>query len=515
MPDPSKSEKNEPLGLSPVDAPDGGAAPDDAGEPVGNGTAEGGAAPGDAAAAEGGAAPEDAPAPDDADATVAGRTARLDDRAEQPTERRPAVGEQASDPNEEPPRLRDVTGTAGSYLRGRLEALGSLVGTHRGATVILALMAVCLVAGMIVAGTSSASLPTHDAVVSDAWSLVSAPTYRSGSFGQDDVLAAREVEVRSVERVEGADGGERAEAVVLVTYEGEAVSAEKLATIDYVRSGDSWSAEGGTRDERVSWRTGTGVDDEKVVRNIGVVLARADRELGSDEGGLSLADLYDGAEVTVDRSAFDAEAQTSTLDLTCTRAGSFESYVCQLAVTFGFRQTSGEWEIEDVSVGEGAFSRSLEPIVGTWEGVFSAQTTDGTKCLAAREAGLVVTVDDAAASSGTVITGTVSCVAHYHEHPGDDAPSCAGDLELVDVPFTATLVDGHDDATDSDLAFVATLPEDVDGTTTLTLGFGTADDPARAVAVVETSYQHTGSFLFFPYDETITYADTFALSHAE
>ena len=49
------------------------------------------------------------------------------------------------------------------------------------------------------------------------------------------------------------------------------------------------------------------------------------------------------------------------------------------------------------------------------------------------------------------------------------------------------------------------------GTVTLSLTFGSADDPSRAVARVTTTYVHEGSFFFVPFDETFTYEDLFSL----
>lgn len=45
----------------------------------------------------------------------------------------------------------------------------------------------------------------------------------------------------------------------------------------------------------------------------------------------------------------------------------------------------------------------------------------------------------------------------------------------------------------------------------LTLRLGGPDDPTSATAEVTTSYARTGSFLFIPYDETLTYTDVFSL----
>lgn len=70
---------------------------------------------------------------------------------------------------------------------------------------------------------------------------------------------------------------------------------------------------------------------------------------------------------------------------------------------------------------------------------------------------------------------------------------------------------GHNADVDSDLAFVAALPEEVGGTVTVTFGFGVGGDPAQAVARVQTTYPHKGTFLFIPYDQTITYTDVYLL----
>ena len=68
---------------------------------------------------------------------------------------------------------------------------------------------------------------------------------------------------------------------------------------------------------------------------------------------------------------------------------------------------------------------------------------------------------------------------------------------------------------DGPLEFVATLPEDVDGTVTLTLRFGTEDDPGRVEALVESSHTYTDAILFIPHERTVTYTDAFSLSRAE
>ena len=194
------------------------------------------------------------------------------------------------------------------------------------------------------------------------------------------------------------------------------------------------------------------------------------------------------------------------------RAGAFETYECRLSAGLAFRSSNGQWEVERLSVADGGKTRSLEPLVGTWEGTFVGQETDGAKCLAGRGAGLALSVERAVTEGGvSQVSGTIAGMAHYHAHPAQDTEGCAGDLELVNVPFTATLVDDADGT----LVLEATLPEDVGGTTSLTLRLGEKDSPTAATAEVTSSYQHTGSFLFFPVEETLTYVDVFTLTHVE
>ena len=447
---------------------------------------------------EAGTRPDTADGPEgaeDPDATIAGRTATLGESPGGDTQRRPPVAPEAPEP---------AAGTDAAGPRRWLGTAARAVRAH-GAVVAVAAVAAVLLAVAAALALRSPGTPPEELVAEDARARLTTPAYAPGAFGNDDVLVARDVEVRSITPAE--DGTARAE--VLVSYEGSnAVCAEKSATLGYALQDGKWVAAGEPEDVRVSWAATNGISQERLKANIGVVLARADQLLGDAGAGASLEELYDGAEVSVEREEFDPEEGTDVLDLVCVRAGLFESYECHMTVTFAFRSASGQWEIEDVQVSEDGRTRSLEPLVGTWSGTFSRQETDGTKCLAARGAGLTLTVEQARTEGGiSQVSGTASGVAHYHAHPGQDAQGCDGDAVFQDVPFTATLVDDADGS----LVFEATLPEDVDGVVSLTLRLGSAEDPTSATAEVTTTYTHTGSFLFFPYDETLSYTDVFSL----
>ena len=467
-----------------------------------------------------------APDAEEAQPTLAGRTTELPHRdapeedqpspeEDQATARRDPVSAEAPRPDaQDAPRLHDVTSTFGDYVRGRRDSIVAFAKGHRAATALLITLAVVAVATLAIAFAQAGRVPSGEHIAADARERLSAPTYSGGTFGHDDVLVARDVDVRRITRSGSASAGDNAQfgasgyasAEVVVSYTGSFVSANQGATLEYALLDGSWVDIGEASDVTVTWRASAGVDQEKVARNAHLLLERAD-EQGVPEGERPLAELYAGAAVEVSNESFDAEAQTDTLTLTCTRSETFYSYTCTMTVTFAFRQASGQWEVESVSVADGARERNLDPLLGTWAGTFQSQETDGEKCLAAREEGLEVVVSGA---SGGQISGTVSGVAHYHAHPSKDAADSEGDLVLENVPFSAKLVESEDGG----LAFEAKLPEDVDGSATLTLSFGADGDPSAVTARLTSSYQHTGSILFFPLDETLTYTDLFSLAKA-
>ena len=76
--------------------------------------------------------------------------------------------------------------------------------------------------------------------------------------------------------------------------------------------------------------------------------------------------------------------------------------------------------------------------------------------------------------------------------------------------FTARL-----ESEDEGLVFVAELPEDVGGDASLTLRFGTPENPSAAVAEVRSEFTYDDAILFIPYERTATYVDSFTLLRAE
>ena len=429
------------------------------------------------------------------------------------------------------PHLSDVTGITGSYLRASFDDLLAACKRHKGGCLAFGAILVACVFILASAALHARNVPGADFVEKDAWARLSAPKYAPGVFGSQDNLYMSEVKVDSQHRVVrtndssqaqfGASG--YAEAHVTAKFGNGSVVATKTAILSYAKVGSTWQGIGGEADASVSYEAVAGVPRTQVLANLDDLLAEGERSLkaaaktagGSTGGtGLTLAQIFDGAKVSVESEGFDGEAQTETVSLTCVKASSFESYTCRLTAHFAFRPVNGVWEVESVEVNDDAKTRTFQPLVGTWEGTFQSQETDGAKCLGAGAGPLSVTFEAAETADGDAgarLTGSISALAHFHEHPSADSAACDGDEALADVRLVANYYGGHNDDADSDLAFVAALPEEVGGTVTVTFGFGVGGDPTQAVARVQTTYPHKGTFLFIPYDQTITYTDVYLL----
>lgn len=429
------------------------------------------------------------------------------------------------------PHLSDVTGITGSYLRAGFADFLAACKRHKGGCLAFGAILVACVFILASAALHARNVPGADFVEKDAWARLSAPEYAPGVFGSQDNLYMNEVKVDSQRRVVrtndssqaqfGASG--YAEAHVTAKFGNGSVVATKTATLSYAKVGSTWQGIGGEADTSVSYEAVAGVPRTQVLANLDDLLTEGERSLkaaakteGGSTGstGLTLAQIFDGAKVSVESEDFDGEAQTETVSLTCVKASSFESYTCRLTAHFAFRPVNGVWEVESVEINDNAKTRTFQPLVGTWEGTFQSQETDGAKCLGAGASPLSVTFEAAETADGDAgarLSGSISALAHFHEHPSADSAACDGDEALADVRLVANYYGGHNDDVDSDLAFVAALPEEVGGTVTVTFGFGAGGDPTQAVARVQTTYPHKGTFLFIPYDQTITYTDVYLL----
>lgn len=451
--------------------------------------------------------------------------------AEPETEELPGAERRGQAPlSSERPHLRDVTGVTGSYLHAKFDEFLAACRRHKGACAGLAVLAVIAVFALVGAFSHARNVPAVDFVEADARQRMAVPDYAPGDFGSTDTLYISEVSVGSRRRVMrtsdssqaqfGASG--YAEARVTATFSNGSVTATKTSTLSYAKVGSDWQAIGGEEDTDVSYEATAGIDRSRLLDEMAALYAKGDATLAAgasatSEAGtsqLALAEIYANSKVSVTDEEFDAEAQTDTVTLTCVKASSFESYTCKMVAHFAFRPVNGVWELDSLEINDDAKTRTFQPLVGTWEGTFQSQETDGAKCLGAGASPLSVTFEAAETADGDAgarLTGSISALAHFHEHPSADSAACDGDEALADVRLVANYYGGHNDDVDSDLAFVAALPEEVGGTVTVTFGFGAGGDPTQAVARVQTTYPHKGTFLFIPYDQTITYTDVYLL----
>ncbi len=404
--------------------------------------------------------------------------------------------------------------------------------SHKRPVAVVAALVVALVALLTVAGIHAGSVPADDVVAADARTRVGAPDYSGGKWGDDAELEVGDVKVLSVRKTQsaidpsaeqfGASGYAQAE--VSVTFENGSVRATKTATLGYAKVAGMWTAIGGEMDANAAFEAREGVDEDAVKANSAALLERAEQSLhasgdgsGASDDGVgekSLVGIYAGGDFEVVSSDFDTESQTDSLVLSCKKAGIYDEYSCQIGVKFAFRPVNGLWEIVETDVPADAKTRSFAPLAGTWTGTFQSQETDGAKCLAATNAPLTVEITGQEGSSdaqgtGARLVGTVSGVAHFHANPQKDSQSCEGDADISGAALTAELVPGGSNG--SDLAFSAQLPDQAGGNVSVTLQFGTATDPSSVLAVVQTTYVHEGSFLFFPTSETLTYRDTYVM----
>ena len=413
------------------------------------------------------------------------------------------------------------------------EKARGFLASHKRPVAIVAVLAVALVALLTVAGIRAGSVPANDVVAADARTRVSAPDYSGGKWGDDAELEVSDVKVLSVRKTQSAidpsaaqfGASSYAQAEVSVTFENGSVRATKTATLGYAKVAGMWTAIGGETDTNAAFEAQEGVDEDAVKANSAALLERAEQSLhasgdksepAADDGvgEKSLVGIYAGGDFEVLSSDFDAEGQTDSLVLSCKKTGTYDEYACQIGVKFAFRPVNGLWEIVETDVPADAKTRSFAPLVGTWTGTFQSQETGGAKCLAATNAPLTVDITGQEGSrdaqgTGARLIGTVSGVAHFHANPQKDSQGCEGDAGFSGAALTAELVPGGSNG--SDLAFSAQLPDQAGGNVSVTLQFGTATDPSSVLAVVQTTYVHEGSFLFFPTSETLTYRDTYVL----
>lgn len=420
-----------------------------------------------------------------------------------PTEQIPPAAESPQPSTPEAATFHDVASTAGSFARGRLARLETFLATHRLALAAAALALVVAAALLALAVRRLLDYPT--ASRQDVAAHLAAPAYSGGAYGHDDAPLLSDV--RQTARHKDARTPNKCQLTVVATYASDAVEALQEATLTYERGADGWACVAAEPTGSASFRATAGVSEDKLAANVAGLLQRAEASLAQDEAttSSSLPALYGDADVAVTGASFDEDAQTASADLHLTRSSAFTAHECDLHATFAFRPGNGLWELTSATVSPGAKDVQLTPLVGTWEGTFRAQAAADGKCFGAKEAGLQVSIGSV---SGQRIAGTLSGVAHYHADLSADAEATEGDAALSAVPFQGTLVDGGA----QDISFACTTPEDARGSVTLTLTFGTPEDPTAATATLTTTHAYTATFLLIPYQREATFSDTYVLT---
>lgn len=411
-----------------------------------------------------------------------------------------------AEPDQEEPAasFRDVTRTAGSYARGRLSALQVFLQGHRPVTIATALVFLVAVLVIVVFAARLADLPATTAIEQDIRSHYARASYEPSTYGSDDPLGLFEIRVISCERTGDPD---ECVAQAALSYASSSLQLSEDVSLTYTRTDGTWTCTEAGTPENLVYTATTGIDKTKLVENVGPVLSKAEASLadeGKDSTALSLPTLYADADVAITSETFDAHEQDDHILLHLEHSSAFTSYECDLSARFVFRPGNGAWELSSASVDPQAKELTFAPLVGTWEGSFREQSALEAKCFGAKSADMRIVID--AAEDGRV-TGTISCLAHYHADLSRDAEGSEDDVQLTDVPFSGTI-----DATSTGIAFDCTTPEDAKGALALRLEFGTQSDPSAARATVITSSSYESAFLFIPYEREARFADSYTLT---
>lgn len=396
----------------------------------------------------------------------------------------------------------------GNPVARALRQLAATVRAHRVATACVAAGVVLLAIVIVLAsGALDQHLPSLGKVGRDA--LANAPKleHKAGAFDSTEALVAKSASGQSVSIKNGT-----VTARARIRYSNGSVTATVPVRLTYVRdTKGNWLLESTRKSGTVSYAANTGVGASRIRAGVGAILARADAASSASSSAESLASLYKDAKLEVSKAKFDRKGQTQTVTLRLSESKGYATRSCTVTARFDFAAASGSWELAKATASSGARRLSLASLAGTWVGTFQSQEASGKRCFGASGQTLTIKIESVSKDSKR-LTGTLGCVAHYHAEPDADVDSSDGDQQLTGVTFEGTRVGEKDDPTGSTYAFKLTTPDDSQGTIVVQLGFGSDDDPTRAVARVTCTHTEQESFLLIPYDATATYTDVFTLA---
>lgn len=279
-------------------------------------------------------------------------------------------------------------------------------------------------------------------------------------------------------------------ATVEVVFANDDSEVTKQGNINLVKANGKWDTIyfSGSELDTTGTKVTDGVDEKKVIQNIGTILSTADVSGYST----SLSSLYSNGDFKVKKSDLNSDKATDTVKISCKSSSAYSE--SKGTITAKFVYGSNGWELNSVDASDDIDKVSYQKLVGTWTGKFKSQSSS-EECFGGKANPVKVTITKVDDETGEV-EGTFSGVAHNHKTPDNAEDSDAGDTVLTDVPFNMVFTFNTSWSYPSD---DYECPQDANGKVTFSLSFG--DD---AVAEIYTSYQPDSIFDWSYYYDTYT-----------
>lgn len=436
------------------------------------------------------------------------------------TAERPQIAEAPQPAIEEPPELRDVAGTAGKFVSSRWQALGEFFSAHQKGLGVGLAVVIIGVFGIVWLTINLLDAPTFAKIEADMAELLPSYEYAGGTYGPDLSIPLSGIAITERSSTQTPEGMEATNVVGRGAY-----AVETEATFDdgkirvvrdvgatYVRGDDDWYVTGELAERGTSFTARSGVDENKVLANVGAILDAA-----SAGAETSLTDVYaDGTFSIVGnvfREAADKDTATNDVTIHCAKDNGFYAYEGNVIAHFAFE--SGTWALRSAE-GDGQIgTRTYGPLVGTWTGGLVDTQSNGASCYGAQGHELVVTIDSIGDPSEgrSQVKGSITTLAHYHRTLEEEALSTEGDTVVEQVSFSGSLRTTRDETTGSNLTMECTTTGNPRGELEFTLSFGTDEDPSAVVARVASTYSFEELvLLLIPHQTTASFVDTYLLA---
>lgn len=416
----------------------------------------------------------------------------------------------------------DVVRSIRRFVNNTGFRLGSFFRNHQrllGVGVVLTVVGILAVVWLAI---SAFDAPAYSKIEAEVAALLPSYEYAGGTYGPDLQIPLSSTTVTKRDATKTPEGmvvspgvGPAAFGVeVELTYDDGKIRVVRDVATTYVRKDDNWEMVGELSEQGTSFFARAGVDENKVLANMGELL-----QMASSDKDTSLVELYQNGSYSIVGNTFnespDRGGATDSIVIRCEQLGTFYTFEGNLTAKFTFE--SGEWKLRTCEANSQSTTRSYDPLVGTWEGSLSStQASNGSaKCYGADEHPLSISINSIGDTSGghASVSGTVTVLAHYHQNLDSDSASHPGDALLERIDFTGTIDTDLDETTHSELNVRCTTSGSPDGTLEFVLSFGTTDDPSAVVARVTSTHTYEETILFFiPHQTTASFTDTYLLS---